>query len=343
MKRISLFSALGGILASAVVASAHILFLTANSSNIRISYNSGGMVWSNFVTGGTTFRGIDVDPNNQIVYALDAFNSAANITLYSYDINGTSISSATATNGGTGTVRPNLEYFDGYVFINTANSAARYQAIQVDSGGSFLQTTTWVASVHNWETIDMMAVRSTSGTSYLFAAGMSGTTNMRRYALGSQMLLSAAPGIPNSAQIISLTLGATTVHDFTFTPSGRLLVLGNNGIYVSAPNQFENTSISLSSAFPFSGGAGDPSTGDAGATIRELILLDNMIYVANTTHVFRYSFDDSTGTVSFQAAAAHGFNSTSIHLTGLVPEPSTVGLFGLSLAALALIRRRAMR
>ncbi len=333
LKLAALFSTLA--LAGVTSAHAQTLFLTANTTKIRTSTN-GGTSWSDWVTGGTNFRGIAVDGSTGRVFVNDVgANTATNRPLYAYNSSGTQLASTTYDTTGGFNQHP-VAFFNGYAYVNAGLAggvSGQCYGSSSFNGSSFASVPLTSAGGGNWQGNDLRVV-SDAGTDYLFANGTGGS-GLRRYVMGAGTLASST----------AITVTGTSANnvDLAFTANGRLLVIDSAGIWLSGTSQVTTTTITVTQAVTFSASE-NTGTGDMGASARDLLLLGNDIYAVTDQNIYHYTVNDAAGTISFVGANAHGFNSNSVQIAGYtaVPEPSTyaAGAGALALAAAAFMRRR---
>lgn len=325
------FLSLLGIAACAIPTHAQLLYLTADTTSIRTSTDSG-INWSAWVTDGTNLRGIAVDSSSGIVFVNDrgAGTSTAR-PLYAYTSNGTQLATTTFDTTGGFNQLP-VGYFNGYVYQNAGLAggvSGQSTGLSAWNGSTFGSSPLTSAAAGNWQGNDI-GFASNSGTDYLYITGTSGP-GVRRYTIGAGGALSLATNI-------TITGPTANNVDFSFTLSGRLVTLDTAGIWVSGTGQIASTSISLTNAFAFSL-TENIATGDMGANARDFAILGNNIYAVTNTNIFRYTLDDTTGTITFDSANAHGFNSANVQIAA-IPEPSSIALLAGGLTALVVYLRR---
>lgn len=301
----------------------HVLFLSANSANIRYSTDFG-LTWANFINiSGAGFRGLAGDPVTGTLFAYaSGQGSPASRPVYAYSVATTSVlSSITVDEQGTSNQRPMI-YHNGFLYI-APHQTNFYSTWDGTSLGPVS-----ISFPGTWTPNDL-AIGGSGGTNYYFMNGTSGNTLRRRILIGD--------GTTTNQVTVSFTgLSGADIFDLAITPGGRMLVLTVNGLFASGLNQIHNTSISVSPILTFAVGASTASDPASGA--RELILYNNNLYIAATTRFYRYSYDDTSGTASLIHSADHGFNLPAIQLT-VIPEPSTLLLLGLAFGSVALYRR----
>lgn len=332
MKMKTLLLATALVVSAGLLCAADILYITGRSTSIRRSLD-GGSTWSTFVSeAGVQFRGLAVDPNHNYVFVTE-YNGGTESArpLYAYNTSYTLLDSTTFDSTGAFNQNP-VAYWNGYVFVNSGSAGG---SSSQQTGKSYFDGTTFAdkpvvnASGGSWQGNDMRVYETSGGTVYMFANGTSGT-NLRRWNV-------AGDGTLSSSTTISISGISAQPTDFAFSSSGRLIVLNANGIWVSDTDQMASTAISVNQAVAFSSSE-DPASGDMGPNGRELLLLADRLYAASDQYLYRFIFDDSAGTITFSNAVAHGFNSTGIHLDGVIPEPGVVGL-GL-VAGLMVVRKQ---
>lgn len=185
------------------------------------------------------------------------------------------------------------------------------------------------AGAGNWQA-NNIGFASSNGTNYFFVNGTS-AAGIRRYTIG-------AGGTLSGATSITLTGPNANNQDFAFSVGGRLLTIDTAGIWLSGVSQVTSTSITLTNGFSFSA-IENTATGDMGANARDFALVGNSLFAVKNTNIFRYTLNDTTGTISFVSANAHGFNSAAVQIAA-IPEPSSFAPLAGGLAALAIFRRR---
>jgi hypothetical protein len=180
-----------------------------------------------------------------------------------------------------------------------------------------------------------MTFASAGGTDYMYYGGTGGT-GLNRSALTATGTAVSRIGVTLSAA--SGTFPAN-FNDFGITASGRLLTVGENGFWLSSANQYTANAISLSQAVAFTT-TENALTGDLGANARDFALVGNDLFAVTNSNIYRYTLDDTNGTLSFVSANAHGFNSGNVQIAAaeVVPEPTS--LAAVALGGIAVLRRR---
>lgn len=330
MKKTAILSVL---LAGAISATGDILFLSGPGSTIRIS-TDGGVTWSNLVNiSGSNFRGLAVqwEPSARVLFAFNLINTSNNRPIVAINLDdGLILDTTYTTDGGSFNARP-IGYYNGYVYVNSGGNGIEDQSVGWN-GTAFAATNTGTALDSNFQANDMIFYNS-GGIDYQFVNGTSASNLRRRVVVGNGTLSSQA--------IITMNHGSvsTTNRDLAITASGRFLTLNSDGIWISAQNSALNTAVTMTRIYDFSSNTFEnPSDGDPGLLAQEMHLIENSrLYIAANQNIYRFSFDDDAGTVTFLGANAHGLNTASLHL---VPEPSSALLFAMALTAVVAVRRR---
>lgn len=314
------------------------LYLTYSTGTIRTSED--GVNWSVFATpvpSANRLRGICCDPNgNVLVFNRDGGTGDVNRTILALDPSGSLITTNIADVRGIGNATP-LAYYKGYLYLNGGATGDHYSAWSGTSFSYFPMASTYV---WNWQANDMVFV-SSGGTDYQYINGTSGTA-IRRRTVDSDGKLSNHQGVTITAS--SGTLPAY-FSDLAFSPSGRLLLLGqgtsgDRGIWVSAAGQIGSLNITVTRQFAFTA-TENPSTGDMGNNARDMVLLGTKIYAVNDSRCYRYTLNDDDGTITFDGSATHGVSGDQFtQITGMiVPEPGVAGAVALAAGLMALRKR----
>ncbi|MCX7846824.1 MAG: hypothetical protein N2595_02155 [bacterium] len=126
------------------------------------------------------------------------------------------------------------------------------------------------AAAGNWQANDMRFY-TYDGTRYLLVNG-TGAGPMRQWVVGDESFgyLGSYVNVTNTAAQVAL------IQDFAWSPSGRLILLTTNGIWVSAPGSWTSTANSVTRVFVF-GAAENATNGHMGANARELLLLEDRL------------------------------------------------------------------
>lgn len=319
-----------GIAAVATAANAQTLFLTGRADTVRSS-TDGGATWGTFatVTGGQ-LRGIDagVYGGNTYVFTnnMNGGTGDTDRPLLAYNSSGTLLTSTTYNRSGSFNEQP-VGFFGGYVYVSAGGPSNNVSSSW--NGTSFGSNPMVTTDLNSWQG-NNIAFATNGGINYQYVTGTSGS-GFRRATLDGD-------GTVSNVTAVTTTGGPANLMDLAFTASGRFLTLGSTGIFLSGTNQYTSNSTSLTNAFAFSG-TENPATGDMGANARDFAILGNNIYAVTDTRIFRYTLDDTAGTISFVSANTHGFNSTGVQIAA-IPEPSSFALLAGGLAALAIFRRR---
>lgn len=310
---------------SAGLLCADILYVTGRGTTIRRSTDNG-VTWSPWVTfTGAEFRGIAADDNYVYVVNYRSIDvPPSNVQVRAYRASDAAYLALTSfTTNGAFNQTP-VACWNQYVLANSGQAGGASQA----TGKSYFDGTYFTdepmanAGGGTWQANDMRAY-STPGGLRMYANGSGAADiNIRRWNMAADGTLSGAATVTISGPGSG---GANATRDFAFSPSGRLIVLNTNGIWVSGTGQFNSSPITVTRVFEFSMSE-DTASGSMGPNARELLLLENRLYGATDSRVFRYTFNDSDGSITYVDAYLHGHNNTLLHLDGVVPEPGVIGV-----------------
>lgn len=328
---------------SAGLLCADVLYVNTRGTTIRRSTNNG-VNWSIWVTvTGGELRGMAADDDYVYVVNYRSIDvPPSNVQLRAYSaLSGTFIDMTSFTTNDTWPSENPVACWNKYVLANATRAAGFSGGQNQNFARSYFDGTYFTsepmvsANGGDWRARDMR-VYSTPDGLRLYVNGAGGAdVNMRRYNMATDGTLSSHQNLTINGPTAS---GANGTRDFAFSPSGRLIVLNTNGIWVSATGQFNNNPITVNRVFTFDTTSEDPSTGRMGPNARELLLLENRLYGASNDRVYRYTFNDSDGSITFVDSYAVGASSAEIQLDGVVPEPGVIGLA--LVAGLMVLRKR---
>lgn len=314
---------------------AQTIYLTGEGSVIRRSTDNGAS-FANWVTGGSQFAGITLDSSGNVLVADRGAGNATARPLYAIaptTANGTGIGSAayasTTFDDTDSFNRRPVAFFNGRVFVNSGRAGGT----SGQGTGSYSWDGTTFSSfanagAGNWQGNDFI-FGSSGGTDYAFMTGTSGA-NLRRWTVTGSSF--------SSITTVTLSGMSGNTQDIWITPSGRLMALNSEGIWLSAPSSFTSASITMSNVFSFSTSE-NTLTGDMGANARDFYLFGSTLYAVTNTNLFRYSYDDSAGSFTFLDANSHGLNTPNLHIV-VIPEPATWFLIGSGLSLFTIFRKR---
>ncbi|HEY0010258.1 MAG TPA: PEP-CTERM sorting domain-containing protein [Tepidisphaeraceae bacterium] len=306
---------------------APVLYITGRGTTVRTSADNGATFTTFATVTGGQLRGIDATASNVFVNNLNGGADATVRPLLAYNTAGTLLDTATYNNSGAFNEQP-VGAFGGYVYVSNGGPNNVQNVSTSFDGTSFGGETLTNSDVGNFQG-NNITFATAGAASYQFLTGTSGT-NIRRSTLDGDGTVSSVTGITTSG-------GPADLRDIAFTSSGRLVTIGTTGIFLSAPNQITSTAIALTSAFTFTG-TETAATGDLGVNGRDFALIGSDLFAVTDTRVFRYTLDDTNGTLAFVGANLHGFSSTGVQIAAAVPEPTS--LAALALGGAAMLRRR---
>lgn len=317
-----------------------VIYVTGAASNIRRTADFGN-TWDNFKTvSGAGFFGIDAaivnGETNIFAYARSGSSPNFNGTIYAFAANGTQLDTA-AINVDNGSNRRPVGYFNGYLYANILNCTTtpnRPDGYSSWNGTAFGNNPIALAqNSQSWQADDMAFVTLANGTSYQYVNGSSGLVMRRRTVVGNGTLSDLTGNLTLTG------LSGSNIYDLTFTPSNRLLVLTGDGFYVTAPGVAGDTSFTFNQILAFSS-AENPATGDMGPNGRDFKLYLGTIYAVTQQYLYRYTYDDTTGTISYVTGSAslHGLNNNGVQIA-VIPEPGVVWLIGFGIFAARKLRR----
>jgi hypothetical protein len=338
-----------------------ILFLTNRVASIRTS--TDGAATSVFATTtGRQYRGVDVNPTTGVVYsASDAGGTATARPLDAFSPAGALVDTAFFNTTNNQAQLP-VGYFNGFVYTSAGSVGGTGQSFGFvgtssdTSGTNVLTSESFTSAGLGTAQSSDITFASSGGNNYLYS-NLSGRSVQRALLNADGTAAAAFTNVATTAGV-DKTGGAasgpgtgtgtgsatlpTNFFDLGLTASGRLLTVGETGFFLSDANQYTSNSISLNRVFAFSA-LEEATTGDMGVNARDFKLLGNNLYAVSTNNLYRYTFDDAAGTLTFVSAVSNGFGTANnIQIAGYtaVPEPSTYVMMLGGLGALLLFRRR---
>lgn len=295
------------------------LYLTGRRANVLYS-TDGGSNWTRFarITGGQT-RGLAVDSGSGTVFISDpSLGTAAARPIWAFSESGALLASNTYNTTGGFNQQP-LGFYNGRLYVSAGQaggSSTQQVGMSEFSGASFVHVPPTDAKVGDWQCNDF-AFASDGTNAYMLMNGASGT-QIRRHPFDTV----ANDGTVLSNLTVSLVSGSgpfpSAWTDLAVTESKRFLLVGDNGFWLSDADMLTAPTVTLYNVFTF-GFPEDPATGDMGFNARDFVLVSNTVYAVTDTHIYRYTLDDTAGTLTFVSANPHGFDDTMVMIAARLP------------------------